>query len=1109
MGTRLERVVIDLDDRFTGPAARIAASTDVMARRMDAADRNVKRFDRSNTDLGRSIDYMATRVSLLSHTATTFGTALVPAATGAAGAVVGLTNQLGFAAIAGGTAIVAFQGVGESLKAMGEYEAEPTAANFIKLREEMSKMGDSGQDFVRTLHELREPMAQLRTAAQDGLFPGLTESLDTIQSRFPDVERILGVVGEKMGELSVRGAEALAGPEWDQWFDMVATEARPALEDMGVALGNFTQGLAEMWMAFMPLSRDFGSGMADMSRRFNEWAQGLSGSSTFQDFLDYLSRTGPEVLSTLGSLTMALVDIGVAVAPIGDVALDALRGFAEALSAVASSDIGPPLFAGLAAMRAYSLAATIAARSSQGFATSQAGMVAGFTRQKTALGGLRSDWAAYTAAQRDGLSRAQTSATAMVAQRDAATRLGSTLRSTATTVGKTGAAVGGLALLTTGAADGMGLTNTASLALMGTMAGPWGSAIGAGAGLLLDLKAAGDRSAESVKAMDAALKSTDPQVLNAGLAKAKSELEGLEKAAADSARANAAWTGTPKISESDLAKISAAKERVEEFNTAISRPIEAGYARVASATALGFELTGDGARSAAEGLRSFTTQMAAANAAIARQAAGDSYVGALMEMERVLGEVGPGLNKFTAAGQANRAALQNLATQAFKTAEGMKGIGRENSLDRARDDFIASAKAAGATTAAAKRLADQFGLINRIDARPKVTEEGSKASQARVKQLQNEIRDTKSKMVNMDEKGAAAARARIALMRAEINSLRDRSITVRTNIVTAYSTIRSNGGAIAGMRAVADGGQVRAMHPGETRGARDDTIPAMLSHREYVQPVEAVDFYGEAFMSDIRARRFPKPEGYADGGLAGYGVQNFADGGSARKRKLTPGERANRQFDIGSLGLDRTRKELNAFEKAIDRSGGRVGKNFDGLSKRILRNAGEFQQLGRQVKATKEAQKSARDAARGAFDNDIFGGSSSDLRTQLAADRNDSRGVAAALAAARAKGLNGDLGGKLAGSGNLALAQEFAQMSRAEIASYQSLYAGRTSAQNSLANQTSALYAKELRESNRERAQIRRTLNNLERAVERGARAGTKGNARAKTTKSKAKGRKG
>ncbi|MFF0823067.1 phage tail tape measure protein [Micromonospora haikouensis] len=68
----------------------------------------------------------------------------------------------------------------------------------------------------------------------------------------------------------------------------------------------------------------------------------------------------------------------------------------------------------------------------------------------------------------------------------------------------------------------------------------------------------------------------------------------------------------------------------------------------------------------------------------------------------------------------------------------------------------------------------------------------------------------------------------------------------------------------------ADGGSVRGYSP----HARADNIPALLTAREFVQPVGAVDYYGVAAMEAIRTRRIPAEElralaQFADGGLVG------------------------------------------------------------------------------------------------------------------------------------------------------------------------------------------------------------------------------------------------
>jgi TP901 family phage tail tape measure protein len=61
-------------------------------------------------------------------------------------------------------------------------------------------------------------------------------------------------------------------------------------------------------------------------------------------------------------------------------------------------------------------------------------------------------------------------------------------------------------------------------------------------------------------------------------------------------------------------------------------------------------------------------------------------------------------------------------------------------------------------------------------------------------------------------------------------------------------------------------------------GPRDDVIPALLSNREWVHPVDAVDTYGPRFMRAVQTRQFPIE-------LA----QAFADGGQVAIRGATTG----------------------------------------------------------------------------------------------------------------------------------------------------------------------------------------------------------------------------
>src|SRR5690606_8101834 len=104
-----------------------------------AASRSTQTLTRDNDRLAQSalrgsssIDQYSGRLSLLAKTAAVVGPSLIPIGALAVPAVAGLANQFGFAAVAAGTAVIAFQGVGDALSAVNKAGLEPTEANINK-----------------------------------------------------------------------------------------------------------------------------------------------------------------------------------------------------------------------------------------------------------------------------------------------------------------------------------------------------------------------------------------------------------------------------------------------------------------------------------------------------------------------------------------------------------------------------------------------------------------------------------------------------------------------------------------------------------------------------------------------------------------------------------------------------------------------------------------------------------------------------------------------------------------------------------------------------------------------------------------------------------------
>jgi hypothetical protein len=374
LAVRREAVRLELEDDFSRKALQAAVAARALAESVDEIGSNSiavskstrttsRDFDSLSTSAVRgssSIDKLSGRLGILLKVAATLGPALIPlGAVGVAG-VAGLANQFGFAAIAAGTAVIAFQGVGDALKAVNEAALEPTVANLEKARFALDALSPAGQALVGQLQEMRPLLIGLRDSAAGAFFPGLIDGLETLERLAPSLDAILTSVGSTLGDLFEAGAESLTSDRWADFFAVLAMNARPVLTDMASALGDVVHGLSELWEAFMPLNRDFGSWIADAARGFDDWATGLSQTEGFEEFIAYIRENGPKVADATVAIANAVLQIVEAAAPLGGPVLQAITSFAEAVATIADSPLGTPIMAAVTAMSALSLATNVA-----------------------------------------------------------------------------------------------------------------------------------------------------------------------------------------------------------------------------------------------------------------------------------------------------------------------------------------------------------------------------------------------------------------------------------------------------------------------------------------------------------------------------------------------------------------------------------------------------------------------------------------------------------------------------------------------------------------------------------------------------------------------------
>lgn len=472
---RVNKGIGDLDGSTAG-LARTSAEARVQQTGLSTSiDRTGKSANRAEA----SIDKYSGRLRTILGLVQLLGPAALRLAAGALPAISAGIVGIGAGAGAIGVTIAAVHGLSDALDALNKYELEPTAENLQALRIEQEKLGPSGAHFLQTLRDLEPELRDLQQISSAGVLPGFEASIDSLITRLPIVRQIVNRLSQEVGQLSADAGDALASDEWTPFFEYVRSQAAPILDDFARSAGNVALGLANILVAFDPLTQDFTGGLEDMTARFAEWSKHLEDDQGFQDFLNSVEEAGPELLDLAGAVVGLFTGLVRASAPLGQVTLPILTGIVSVLAAIANSKVGPVIYTAATAWLVYSRAASIAEKSTDRLSKS---------------------W--------DGMSAGQ----------------------------KAGRAAAGIALLATALTDyddKAGLANTATLGLTAALAGagPLGIGLAVTAGLLIDITQANDDLSDATRNAQTALNSTDTSQMREELIKLRDEIKETDDAA--------------------------------------------------------------------------------------------------------------------------------------------------------------------------------------------------------------------------------------------------------------------------------------------------------------------------------------------------------------------------------------------------------------------------------------------------------------------------------------------------------------------------------------------------------------------------------------------------
>lgn len=953
-------------------AARLRKSLRDQARATLDADAGVQDLDRDtmllakNTDsASRSIDRYSGRLGLLAKTAAVLGPALSPLSAVAVAGVAALSAQLGFAAVGMSSLLIAAQGVGDAITAVDKAQLEPTVENLEAAHKALKDLDPAAQAFVARFQEFQPILTEIRNSAAAGFFPGLTESLDDFERAAPLIGEIMRAVGATGGNLISDAAESLAGPEWQEFMRFIAREAPPALDAMGRSIGNVAQGMAHLWQAFDPLNDDFSGWLLEGSRGFERWADGLSRTEGFQEFIAYVRQNGPLVADAAVAIANAVLQIGEAAAPLGGPVLEAITAIANAIAVIADSPLGTPIMTAVTAMSALSLA-----------------------------------------------SRAATAS--ITATNAAMLRLGATSK----TVGATGAAGAGGAA--SGAASG-GVVGLAALlgissAITETNALIDGQMDGLEYGWRRLIPAIGVLESFGVKVpgftddLEDTLHSFGS--IRDVMDDLPTKLEGLGAAYDDAARGGWQFTRSTIQQARALKRVESQLDRHQE---ALRAEQEA-------------------ARSAADGFVDFGRKADRASFSL------DDWLGKLERQTQAMRDF-----RINAQQAAERGLAHGLIRRLREM--GPEGALQLRRLANASEKEIARANAAWRSFSRETRLAGseitntrlKLSALGGEKARPKIELLG--ADEADRKTV-----ETRGKLASL---GQMTARPKIETSGAEAAAAAAVRVASAVNSIPAYKSVSIS---------ITTHGNLAALganrYIGGYTGDGDKYEPAGIVHRgEVVLPQEVV----QADRAHIWSRYGHLP-GMAEGGLAGNVPTILTRAGS---------DAEERERNGAAQGLRRLRAELKETTAALEKE-------------------------RRQRDALADKMKSLGSDFSSGLRSDLFGDnvnawSSGGVNSTLRGDLGDLRAARSAIRELRKKGLSGPALAEVLSQGGLMAAQQYADMSRAELREYSRLYMQRNRILRSVGQLAgNAAYGAAYRESGRDIRELKHEVTQIKNAINRG-----------------------
>lgn len=190
------------------------------------------------------------------------------------------------------------------------------------------------QEAGNAMNKFKEAFSDFGASTSSGVFEVITKGLNLISGLLPRLIPIANAASQGISAAIDDIGKTLAGGRFNTFLKFLKTEGPGAIQSFIASLSNIAAGIGELALSFQPYIQWFLKGFERMTAGFNRWAQSLSGSAKFKEFMDYAKTEGPKVMETFGALISLVIRVGVALAPFGEALLAVIRGMSALADAL-------------------------------------------------------------------------------------------------------------------------------------------------------------------------------------------------------------------------------------------------------------------------------------------------------------------------------------------------------------------------------------------------------------------------------------------------------------------------------------------------------------------------------------------------------------------------------------------------------------------------------------------------------------------------------------------------------------------------------------------------------------------------------------------------------